>query len=190
MYGCSVSACKEWRCYLEGVPSTCHRDHAPLCNIHSHTYHADKQGGWNFWQAFGQMWFVYKAGCVPADILSRPPHELLPVQLDFGQGNGGTSAVPLALLSSHFVGSGCRSDLAPYPRGLTNSGNLYMLEGVQPGRGLPVPRSTTGLNTFARDPQPRTTCRPTRADEELTRIPIHNCQPCQTSAASTTAVRS
>ena len=97
-----VSAYKEWRCYLEGVPSTCYTDHAPLTQLQSQPHISRRQARWLEFLASFRPNVVYVQGRMnPADILSRPPHEPLPALPDFGQSNGGTSIpVPLALLLS------------------------------------------------------------------------------------------
>jgi RNase H-like domain found in reverse transcriptase/Reverse transcriptase (RNA-dependent DNA polymerase)/Integrase zinc binding domain/Chromo (CHRromatin Organisation MOdifier) domain/Aspartyl protease len=73
-----VAAYREWRCYLEGVPSTCHTDHAPLTQLQSQPQISRRQARWLEFLASFQPNVVYVQGKAnPADVLSRPPHELL-----------------------------------------------------------------------------------------------------------------
>ena len=92
-----VSAYKEWRCYLEGVPSTCHTDHAPLTQLQSQPHISRRQARWLEFLASFRPNVVYVQGRInPADILSRPPQGSPPAPPDFGQSTGGT-LVPSAL---------------------------------------------------------------------------------------------
>jgi hypothetical protein len=71
-----VEAYREWRCYLEGVPSTCYTDHKPLTQIQNQPHISRRQARWMEFLAGFQPHVVYVQGSYnPADVLSRPPRE-------------------------------------------------------------------------------------------------------------------
>jgi hypothetical protein len=101
-----VSAYREWRCYLEGVPSTCYTDHKPLTQLQSQPQISRRQARWLEFLASFQPNVVYVQGKYnPADVLSRPPHQLPPTLPDVGQGTSehpsfGSSALLLTETAS------------------------------------------------------------------------------------------
>ena len=90
-----VSAYREWRCYLEGVPSTCHTDHAPLTQLQSQPQISRRQARWLEFLASFQPNVVYVQGQAnPADVLSRPPHTLTPALPDLAAGRRYAPVLP------------------------------------------------------------------------------------------------
>ncbi|KAJ9511158.1 hypothetical protein QJQ45_013227 [Haematococcus lacustris] len=69
-----VSACKEWRCYLEGVPFTLFTDHKPLISLPTQKTLSRRQARWMELLSRFDFKLEYIPGPVnPADPLSRLP---------------------------------------------------------------------------------------------------------------------
>ena len=141
-----VSAYREWRCYLEGVASTCYTDHKPLTQIQLQPKISRRQARWLEFLSSFQPNVVYVQGSHnPADVLSRPPHELSLAPHDCA-GAGAHALVPLldqqggvsGCVQPSPVEKGCDSSLPPYPQLLNNSGVLHTLESVLLGPKIPV----------------------------------------------------
>ncbi|KAJ9527854.1 hypothetical protein QJQ45_005500 [Haematococcus lacustris] len=67
-----VTACKEWRCYLEGVPSTLFTDHTPLISLPTQKNLSRRQARWMELLSRFDFKLEYIPGPVnPADPLSR-----------------------------------------------------------------------------------------------------------------------
>ena len=86
-----VAAYREWRCYLEGVPSKCFTDHKPLTQIQQQPQISRRQARWMEFLANFQPSVEYVQGRYnPADVLSRPPHtELRSALPELGLGGHG-----------------------------------------------------------------------------------------------------
>jgi RNase H-like domain found in reverse transcriptase len=85
-----VSAYREWRCYLEGVPFTCYTHHKPLTQLQTQPQISRRQARWLEFLAGFRPNVVYVQGRYnPADVLSRPPHPPNPTLPDLGQGSTG-----------------------------------------------------------------------------------------------------
>ncbi|KAJ9511053.1 hypothetical protein QJQ45_002859 [Haematococcus lacustris] len=75
-----VTACKEWRCYLEGVPFTLYTDHRPLVALPNQKTLSRRQTRWMELLSRYTFTIEYLPGAVnPADPLSRIPDQ--PVDL-------------------------------------------------------------------------------------------------------------
>ncbi|KAJ9504867.1 hypothetical protein QJQ45_013583, partial [Haematococcus lacustris] len=71
-----VTACKEWRCYLEGVPFTLFTDHQPLVALPTQKVLSRRQARWMEFMSRFSYSLVHIAGTVnPADPLSRIVHD-------------------------------------------------------------------------------------------------------------------
>ncbi|KAJ9528495.1 hypothetical protein QJQ45_020503 [Haematococcus lacustris] len=71
-----VTACKEWRCYLEGVPFTLFTDHQPLVALPTQKVLSRRQARWMEFMSRFSYSLVHTAGTVnPADPLSRIVHD-------------------------------------------------------------------------------------------------------------------
>ncbi|KAJ9519141.1 hypothetical protein QJQ45_007703 [Haematococcus lacustris] len=80
-----VSACQQWRCYLEGVPFTLYTDHKPLISLPTQTILSRRQTRWMEFLARFSYTIEYLPGISnPADPLSRIP--AAPLQTCKGSG--------------------------------------------------------------------------------------------------------
>ncbi|KAJ9513440.1 hypothetical protein QJQ45_005991 [Haematococcus lacustris] len=71
-----VTACKEWRCYLEGVPFTLFTDHQPLVALPTQKVLSRRQARWMEFMSRFSYSLVHIAGTVnPVDPLSRIVHD-------------------------------------------------------------------------------------------------------------------
>ncbi|KAJ9534629.1 hypothetical protein QJQ45_002904 [Haematococcus lacustris] len=71
-----VTACKEWRCYLEGVPFTLFTDHQPLVALPTQKVLSRRRARWMEFMSRFSYSLVHIAGTVnPADPLSRIVHD-------------------------------------------------------------------------------------------------------------------
>ncbi|KAJ9519121.1 hypothetical protein QJQ45_007673 [Haematococcus lacustris] len=71
-----VTACKEWRCYLEGVPFPLFTDHQPLVALPTQKVLSRRQARWMEFMSRFSYSLVHIAGTVnPADPLSRIVHD-------------------------------------------------------------------------------------------------------------------
>ncbi|KAJ9534101.1 hypothetical protein QJQ45_002104 [Haematococcus lacustris] len=71
-----VTACKEWRCYLEGVPFTLYTDHRPLVALPNQKTLSRRQTRWMELLSRYTFTIEYLPGAVnPADPLSRIPDQ-------------------------------------------------------------------------------------------------------------------
>ncbi|GFH17889.1 uncharacterized protein HaLaN_14611 [Haematococcus lacustris] len=71
-----VTACREWRCYLEGVPFTLFTDHQPLVALPTQRVLSRRQARWMEFMSRFSYSLVHIAGTVnPADPLSRIVHD-------------------------------------------------------------------------------------------------------------------
>ncbi|KAJ9525376.1 hypothetical protein QJQ45_003220 [Haematococcus lacustris] len=69
-----VSACQQWRCYLEGVPFTLYTDHRPLISLPTQNILSRRQTRWMEFLARFSYAIEYLPGISnPADPLSRIP---------------------------------------------------------------------------------------------------------------------
>ncbi|KAJ9516547.1 hypothetical protein QJQ45_015104, partial [Haematococcus lacustris] len=69
-----VSACQQWRCYLEGVPFTLYTDHRPLISLPTQNILSRRQTRWMEFLARFSYTIEYLPGISnPADPLSRIP---------------------------------------------------------------------------------------------------------------------
>jgi RNase H-like domain found in reverse transcriptase/Reverse transcriptase (RNA-dependent DNA polymerase)/Integrase zinc binding domain/Chromo (CHRromatin Organisation MOdifier) domain/Integrase core domain/Aspartyl protease/Eukaryotic translation initiation factor 3 subunit G len=174
-----VSAYREWRCYLEGVPSTCHTDHQPLTQLQSQPQISRRQARWLEFLASFQPNVVYVQGKDnPADVLSRPPHELL-AALSHSRATGRRHAPVLQNelggeasfgYNTPLAQEGCSSVLVHSPQAVSPSADLY-----PSGSGAleaKVTRCLAHKNTEypGGELETNTTCHPTEADAGLVRI--------------------
>jgi hypothetical protein len=120
-----VSAYREWRCYLEGVPSTCYTHHKPLIQLQTQPQISRRQARWlEFLDSFRPNVVYVQGRYNPADVLSRPPHVSNPTSPDGGQGSTGHPSTGSPALLPTLVAlakEGSRTFPIGYPR--SNSAN-------------------------------------------------------------------
>ena len=187
-----VSAYREWRCYLEGVPSTCYTDHKPLTQLQSQPQISRRQARWLEFLASFQPNVVYVQGKYnPADVLSRPPHELIPTLPDLGQGTSGHPSPGSSALSPTETASGpnrtrcvnppaaregCSNHPGKFPCGIPSrfpTCTIGTADAPQANGSRPISHSDVGILAANFDH----TCRPTRMGSSVTAILLNAVNP-------------
>jgi RNase H-like domain found in reverse transcriptase/Integrase zinc binding domain len=194
-----VNAYREWRCYLEGVPSRCYTDHKPLTQLQTQPQISRRQARWLEFLANFQPCVEYVQGKYnPADVLSRPPHELGLALPDLGQDTSRypvSGSLVLSLTETaygrptrrtdplHYVNlpaarEGCDTVLWPaYPRPANSATRLHRGADVTTGHAVPNCAGLETRLTFSNQNSTSHSCQPTRMPISVTAILLNVVNP-------------